>query len=64
MMKKYLILALSGLLFVACGGGGDDHEEVVPPTPDKPEVPEAKYENKNFTAGGVTFTMVAVEGGH
>ena len=55
MMKKYLMLALTGLLFVACGGSDD---EVLPePTP------EPKFENQAFTAGGVSFTMVAVEGG-
>ena len=49
------MLALTGLLFVACGGNDD---EVLPePTP------EPKFENQTFTAGGVTFTMVAVEGG-
>ena len=43
----------------SCGGGDDD---VLPePTPEPTPVP--KFENKTFTAGGVSFTMVAVEGG-
>ena len=43
----------------SCGGGDDD---VIPePTPEP--TPEKKLENKTFTAGDVSFTMVAVEGG-
>ena len=67
-MKKSILFALLGLLFVACGGGGDD--DIIPePTPEPtpaptPEpTPEPKFENQTFTAGGVSFTMVAVEGG-
>ena len=30
MMKKYLMLALSGLLFVACSSGGDDDDYIEP----------------------------------
>ena len=52
----------------SCGGGGDD--DIIPePTPEPtpaptPEpTPEPKFENQTFTAGGVSFTMVAVEGG-
>ena len=51
----------------SCGGGDDD--DIPEPTPEPtpaptPEpTPEPKFENQTFTAGGVSFTMVAVEGG-
>ena len=59
-MKQTFLLALMGLLLVACGGGGDD-DDLPEPTPEP--TPEPKFESKSFTAGDVTFTMVAVEGG-
>ena len=44
-------------LGVATSCGGSDDEVLPEPTP------EPKFENMTFTAGGVSFTMVAVEGG-
>jgi formylglycine-generating enzyme required for sulfatase activity len=55
------LLLMAGAMVCTLGmatscGGGDD-EALPEPTP------EPKFENKTFTAGGVTFTMVAVKGG-
>lgn len=55
------LLLMAGLMVctlgmsTSCGGSDDD----VSPEP----TPEPIFENKTVTAGGVTFTMVAVVGG-
>ena len=74
MKKTILILSIITLFFAGCKKDdvfkegdvfvyGTPNVPEEPETPNVPEEPEIVFENQSFTVKGVTFTMIAVEGG-
>ena len=72
MKKTIFILSIITLFFAGCTKDDVFHEgdvfvygvpDIVPNEPEQPEKPEEPFANKTITVNGVSFTMIAVEGG-